>query len=175
MCWGHAALQLFAIPLLLLLPHCGILPEAQMMSLRCRNNTMHDRSQKSWREAIWGATANAPFVWAIRWALICSDLIDREVGWTLSLQPAKKHAVSASKCCGCLRKQGRHDTKGAKPHICQQGNVYLDFWVKRKEVLSSIISAQFVQLICLSSILGQRKALILLPGLTSIQWKNGRK
>lgn len=56
--------------------------------------------------------------------------------------------------------------KRSKPHICKQGNVYLNFWVERKEVLSSIISAQFVQLICFSSVLGQRKALTLLPGHT---------
>lgn len=54
----------------------------------------------------------------------------------------------------------------AEPPTCKHGDVYLDFWVKRKEVLSSFISAQFVQLICFSSILGQRKALRLLPGHT---------
>lgn len=94
---------LLAIPLLLLLPHCETLPEAQRVGLRCRNK-MHHRSQKSRREATCGAAANAPFIWAIRWALICSDLIDGDVGWTPILQPAKKHAVSAGKCCSCLRK-----------------------------------------------------------------------
>ena len=56
--------------------------------------------------------------------------------------------------------------QSANPRICKHGDVYLDFRVERKEVLSSFISAQFVQLICFSSILGQRKALILLPGHT---------
>lgn len=98
--------------------------------------------------------------------LSCLAHTERNMCCTPILQPTKKNTASTGKCCGHAREQGRHDAKGAKPHSCQQGNVYLDFWVKRKEVLSSIISAQFVQLICFSSILGQRKALMLLPGHT---------
>lgn len=60
----------------------------------------------------------------------------------------------------------RELSQGPKPRVCKHGDVYLDFRVERKEVLSSIVSAQFVQLICFSSILGQKKAVVLPPGHT---------
>lgn len=80
------------------------------------------------------------------------------MGCTSVLQSTEKHTASAGERCGHAKEQGgttpRELLQRAKPHICKHGNVYLDFWVERKEVLSSIISAQFVQLICFSSVLG---------------------
>lgn len=170
-CWAHAALKVSVQYHFYCFCNRENLSETQMLGLKSSNIEMHhtEASKAGGRPCV-------GLLWVLplfglspeRWHLVQLSLTGTWAAplfspWKNTL-PLQANAVAMQGNRGGMTP--RELSQRAQPHICKHEDVYLDFWVKRKEVLSSIISAQFVQLICFSSILGQRKALILLPGHT---------
>lgn len=145
LCWAHAALQVSMQHLF----HCFFLqawellraPEKIWFEIQQHQDASH-KCQQSWREATCGAPATLPCIWAVTWALIFL-LLSLTGIWAALLFSTGKHAASAANTVAMQGGKGGK-TQWAKPHTRKCGSVYLDFRVERKDVLSSIISAQFV-------------------------------
>lgn len=146
LCWAHAALQVSMQHLF----HCFFLqawellraPEKIWFEIQQYQYASH-KCQQSWREATCGAAATLPCIWAISPEHLHFILL-LLIGLWAVLRFALENMLLLQANAVAMQGDKGGTTQWAKPHTGKCGTVYLDFGVERKDVLSSIISAQFV-------------------------------